>query len=131
MVANFTHADHDTRMPRTPHTTQPTPTDDTSTPGRRTYKSTRQRRLDALAALDDPSQVTVSLSQAALLIGIAVSTACHAAATTGRLLDDLPVLRVTGTRRARYVVAKSELRRVLNTPAAPTRRGTPDDGTVL
>jgi hypothetical protein len=40
------------------------------------------------------------------------------------------VLRVTGTRRARYVVAKSELRRVLNTPAAATRRGAPDDGLV-
>ena len=121
------HADHDTRMPRTPHTTQPTPTD----PGTRVYKSTAQRRRDALAALDDPTRATVSLSQAALLVGIAVSTACKSAETTGRLLDDLPVLRVTGTRRARYVVAKSELRRVLNLPAAPARRGAPDSGAVL
>jgi hypothetical protein len=99
-------------------------------PGVRTYKSTQQRRADALAALDDPTRATVSLSQAALLVGVAVSTACHAAATTGRLLDDLPVLRVTGTRRARFVVSKSDLRRVLNIPAAPGRRGAPDDGLV-
>jgi len=96
----------------------------------RTYKSTQQRRADALAALDDPTRATVSLSQAALLVGVAVSTACHAAATTGRLLDDLPVLRVTGTRRARFVVSKSDLRRVLNMPAAPGKRGAPDDGLV-
>jgi hypothetical protein len=122
------HADNDTRMPRTPHTTKPTPTG--RTPGERVYKSTKQRRSDALAALDDPTRATVSLSQAAFLLGIAVSTACHAAATTGRLLDDLPVMRVSGTTRARYVVAKSELRRVLNMPAAPARRGAPDDGLV-
>lgn len=121
------HAVHNSSMTRTPHTTLPTPTE----PGVRTYKSTAQRRSDALAALDDPTRATVSLSQAALLVGIAVSTACRCAETTGRLLDDLPVLRVTGTRRARYVVAKSELRRVLNLPAAPARRGAPDSGAVL
>jgi hypothetical protein len=122
-VVNTMHAVHNSSMTRTPHTTLPTPTE-------RTYKSTAQRRTDALAALDDPTRATVSLSQAALLVGIAVSTACKCAETTGRLLDDLPVLRVTGTRRARYVVAKSELRRVLNLPAAPARRGAPDDGLV-
>lgn len=120
------HAVHNSSVKQTPRTTNPTPTE----PGERTYKSTAQRRSDALAALDDPTRATVSLSQAALLVGVAVSTACKSAETTGRLLDDLPVLRVTGTRRARYVVAKSELRRVLKLPVAPARRGAPDDGLV-
>jgi hypothetical protein len=81
----------------------------TRTP-QRTYKSAQQRRLDALAALDDPSRLTVSISQAAFLIGIAVSTALNAARTTGRLLDNVPVHRVQGTRRARFVVRKDDLR---------------------
>jgi hypothetical protein len=98
----------------------------TQTP--RTYKTSQQRRLDALAALDDPSRMTVSLSQAAYLIGIAVSTAVHAARTTGRLTDDLPVLRITGTRRARFVVAKDDLRSALQ---RRTRHVPNSDGQVL
>ena len=118
-LANTTHAAHTSTMPRTPRTT-------TST---RTWKSQQQRRLDALAALDDPSRLTVSLSQAALLLGMSVSTACNAARTTGRLTDDVPVVRVAGTTRARYVVAKSHLLRVLP-QSSTTHRTAPDDGLV-
>ena len=106
-------------MPRTPTTTDP----DTA----RTHKSAAQRRADALRALHDDTRLVVSLSQAALLLGIAVSTACNAANTTGRLTDDVPAIRVAGTRRARWVVAKADLRRVLQLSA---RRAAPDDGMV-
>lgn len=101
-------------MPRTP-----TPT--------RTYKTAAQRRADALQALDDDSRLVVSLSQAALLLGIAVSTACRAASVAGRLTDDVPAIRVAGTRRARWVVAKADLRRVLQ---RSTSRVAPVDGLV-
>lgn len=107
-------------MPRTP-TTPPT-----NKPPR-THKSAAERRADALLALNDNTRLVVSLSQAALLLGVAVSTACHAASTTGRLTDDVPVIRVSGTRRSRWVVAKSDLRRVLNPHVL---RVAPTDGLV-
>lgn len=108
-------------MTRTP---QPPPT---STRTARTHKTAVERRADALAALNDDTRLVVSLSQAALLLGVAVSTACHAAATTGRLTDDVPVIRVAGTRRARWIVAKADLRRIL---PAQVRRTAPHDGLV-
>lgn len=114
------HTVHNNSMPQTPTTTTPSPTT-------RTHKTAAQRRTDALNALNDETRLVVSLSQAALLLGIAVSTACNAAATTGRLTDDVPAIRVAGTRRARWVVAKTDLRRVLNrTPS----RVAPADGLV-
>jgi len=108
------HAVHNRGMPQTPPTT-------------RTHKTAAQRRADALQALNDDTRLVVSLSQAALLLGVAVSTACHAAVTTGRLTDDVPVIRVAGTRRARWVVAKADLRRVLQ--RSPLRVA-PVDGLV-
>jgi len=101
-VVNCAHVGNTNTMTRT--LTTPT----------RTHKSAAERRADALHALNDETRLVVSLSQAALLLGVAVSTACNAAATTGRLTDDVPVIRVAGTRRSRWVVAKADLRRVLN-----------------
>jgi hypothetical protein len=102
--------------------TEPMPRTQTPAP-----KTAAQRRADAVQALNDDTRLVVSLSQAALLLGVAVSTACRAAATTGRLTSDVPAIRVAGTRRARWVVAKADLRRVLQ--RSPSRAA-PDDGLV-
>jgi len=109
------HVGDTSTVPRTQTTTNPEkPT--------RTHKSAAERRADALQALDDETRLVVSLSQAALLLGVAVSTACNAAATTGR-----KVIRVAGTRRSRWVVAKADLRRVLKRQVL---RVAPSDGLV-
>jgi len=114
------HVGDTSTVPRNQTTTNPEqPT--------RTHKSAAERRADALQALDDETRLVVSLSQAALLLGVAVSTACNAAATTGRLTDDVPVIRVAGTRRSRWVVAKADLRRVLKRQVL---RVAPSDGLV-
>jgi len=114
------HVGDTSTMSRTQTTTNPEqPT--------RTHKSAAERRADALHALNDETRLVVSLSQAALLLGVAVSTACNAAATTGRLTDDVPVIRVAGTRRSRWVVAKADLRRVLKRQVL---RVAPSDGLV-
>ena len=119
-VVNCAHVNNNstmTRTPTTPHADKP----------KRTHKTATERRADALQALNDETRLVVSLSQAALLLGVAISTACHAAATTGRLTDDVPVIRVAGTRRSRWVVAKADLRRVLNRQVL---RVAPSDGLV-
>lgn len=84
----------------------------------RTYKTANERRLDALAALDDPTRPTLTLSQAALCVGVSVSTACKLTRLpdgtrrdTFELLPGVCVKRVAGTRR--YVVAKAAVRAVL------------------
>ncbi len=75
------------------------------------FKSLKQRRIDALVALHDPSRPTLTASQAALCLGIAVSTACNAA-KTGWLMDGVRALQVRGSRR--YVVAKADVIAVLS-----------------
>jgi hypothetical protein len=64
--------------------------------------------------LTDPNRLTVSVSQAAELLGIGRSTAFFAAATSGFLMDGVPVLRIaTGSKRERLVVSTAHLRAVL------------------
>ncbi len=75
------------------------------------FKTLKQRRIDALVALHDPSRPTLTVSQAALCLGIAVSTACNAA-KTGWLMDGVRALQVRGSRR--YVVAKADVIAVLS-----------------
>jgi DNA-binding MurR/RpiR family transcriptional regulator len=74
------------------------------------------------ARLLDPEVRTVSLSEAAGLLGISKSTAARAAAATGYVVEGVPALRVAANedparpgvrRRSRYVVATVHLRRVL------------------
>ena len=78
-----------------------------------TIMTAAQRLAAARKAYDDDTRLTVSLSQAAVLIGMAVSTACLAARTTGYLISGVPVIRIAGTKRARWVVSKDHLRSVL------------------
>jgi len=75
------------------------------------FKTLKQRRVEALLALHDPSKPTLTVSQAALCLGIAVSTACNAA-KTGWLMDGVRALQVRGSRR--YVVAKADVIAVLS-----------------
>lgn len=99
----------------------------------RNHKNALERRLDALAALDDPNRPTLTLSQAALCLGISVSTACRAARDPqGELLDTFELvagvraIRVTRTRR--FVVAKADVRAVLRgSPATGGSRVSVDD----
>ena len=58
--------------------------------------------------LDNPEIYTVSLLEAAEILGIA-RTAAYGAARRGHLTDGVPVLRVGG----RYTVSTAALRRVL------------------
>jgi len=100
----------------------------------RNYKTAKERRLDALAALDDPTRPTLTLSQAALCLGISVSTATRAARDhTGERLEAFTLTagviawRVSNTRR--YVVSKADVRAVLHGAAASRakRAGIDDD----
>lgn len=75
------------------------------------FKTLKQRRIDALVALHDATKPTLTVSQAALCLGIAVSTACNAA-KTGWLMDGVRALQVRGSRR--YVVAKADVIAVLS-----------------
>lgn len=68
-------------------------------------------------ALDDPKVLTVSLSVAAGLLGIAKSTATTAVRATGELMPGVPVFRVG----RRCLVSTRHLRTVLGIPE-PTNR---------
>jgi hypothetical protein len=78
-----------------------------------TIMTAAQRRAAAVQALNDETRLVVSLSQAAFLVGVAVSTAFRAARTTGYLISGVPVIRIAGTKRERWVVSKDQLRSVL------------------
>ena len=65
-----------------------------------------------MGLLTDPYKVTVSVSQAAAILGIAKSTAHAAYKATGFLMDGVPVLRI-GKRR---VVSTQHLRTALGIP---------------
>jgi len=72
---------------------------------------TRQRpsRDKCLAQLDDPMRATVSLEVAAVILGIAKSTAHHAHRRTGYLIDGVRVIRVG----RKLLVATAHLRDAL------------------
>ena len=59
--------------------------------------------------LDDPTRVTVSVSQAARILGISRSTAHNAYTATGHLCPGVPVLRVG----KRCIVSVAHLRTAL------------------
>lgn len=67
---------------------------------------TTSKPLDLLL---DPQRLTITVSQAAVLLGVSVSTAHHAHRRTGYLMDGVQVLRVG----RRCVVSTASLRRVL------------------
>lgn len=59
------------------------------------YMTTKQNyTTNPLALLQDPARVTVSVSQAAQILGIAKSTAHNAYKTTGYLCAGVPVMQV-------------------------------------
>lgn len=69
-------------------------------------------RPTPLDLLTDPGLVTVSISQAATILGIAKSTASASYRSTGFLLDGVPVLRIG----KRCVVSVHHLRAALGMP---------------
>lgn len=73
---------------------------------------TEPRDLSPAGLLADPYRVTVNMTQAAAILGIAKSTANNAYRTNGVLVDGVPVLRIG----RRYVVSTSHLRAALGLP---------------
>lgn len=71
--------------------------------------NTTNSKPSPLDLLTDPDRVTVSISQAAAILGIAKSTASASYRSTGFLLDGVPVLRVG----KRCVVSVHHLRAAL------------------
>lgn len=74
-----------------------------------------------LELLSDPQLVTVSVTDAARILGIARSTAAHYYNTTGYLCPGVPVLRMgqhgsAGKRGTRGVVSLAHLRAALGMP---------------
>lgn len=64
--------------------------------------------------LTDPNRLTVTVSEAADILGISRSTAFYAASMTGQLTAGVPVLRIaTGSNRERRVVSTAHLRAAL------------------
>lgn len=81
--------------------------------------STTNRPTDTLRELlTDPNRLTLTISEAADILGISRSTAFYAATTTGILTPGVPVLRIaTGSARERRVVSTAHLRAVLGVEA--------------
>ena len=67
----------------------------------------------AVALLDDPTRTTVTVTQAAAILGVSPATAHHAHRRTGYLIDGVPVLRCG----RRCVVSTAHLRTALGRPA--------------
>ena len=67
--------------------------------------------------LSDPTKVTISVSQAAEVLGVARTTALHAYQRTGELISGVPVYRVG----RRCVVSTAHLRAALGVPE-PSQR---------
>ena len=64
--------------------------------------------------LHDPNRMTVSVTEAAAILGISRTTAYFAYSRSGCIVDGVPVLTIaTGTRRERRVVSTAHLRRAL------------------
>lgn len=85
--------------------------------------NTTNTQPSPLDLLTDPDRVTVSISQAATILGIAKSTASASYRSTGFLLDGVPVLRVG----KRCVVSVHHLRAALGMPE-PDLLGRPGAG---
>jgi len=66
-----------------------------------------------ISLLKDPNRMTVSVAQAAAILGISKSTASKAYRATGFLVDGVPVLRTSNAKRGRCVVSTTHLRHVL------------------
>ena len=69
----------------------------------------KQISQNPLQLLNDPDRVTVSVSQAATILGVARSTAHNNYTRTGYLCDGVPVMRVG----RRCVVSIAHLRHAL------------------
>jgi hypothetical protein len=68
--------------------------------------------------LTDPNRLTVTVSEAADILGISRSTAFFAASSSGQLVAGVPVLRIaTGSNRERRVVSTAHLRAALGIEA--------------
>jgi len=79
-----------------------------------TTRPQRKRRRTPFELLDDPTVVTITVSQAAQILGISKSTAHKNAQLTGHLLngDLIPVFKCG----SRTIVSLEQLRQVLNYP---------------
>ena len=73
-----------------------------------------QTTSDVANLLDDPNRTTVTVTQAATILGVSAATAHHAHRRTGYLLDGVPVLRVG----RRCVVSTAHLRIALGRTAS-------------
>lgn len=73
--------------------------------------STHTTPITPSALLGDPNRLTISVTQAAAILGISKSTASHAYRTTtpGFIIEGVPVLRAG----KRCVVSTTHLRRAL------------------
>ena len=64
--------------------------------------------------LNDPNVMTVTITDAARILGIARTTAHYAYTRTGHLIDGVPVITIwTGSSRERRVVSTAHLRTAL------------------
>lgn len=64
--------------------------------------------------LTDPNRITVTITEAADILGIARTTAFYAASKTGQIIDGVPVIRITTrSNRERRVVSTAHLRAAL------------------
>lgn len=70
--------------------------------------------MTLLELLNDPNRLTLTVDEAAKILGVSRVTAFHAAANTGQLIDGVPVIRVTtGSGRERLIVSVAHLRKAL------------------
>lgn len=64
--------------------------------------------------LTDPNRLTISVAEAARILGIARTTAHYAYTNTGHLIAGVPVMTIaTGSTRERRVVSTTHLRAAL------------------
>jgi hypothetical protein len=64
--------------------------------------------------LTDPNRLTISVAEAARILGIARTTAHYAYTHTGYLIEGVPVMTIsTGSTRERRVVSTTHLRAAL------------------
>ena len=97
-----------------------TPTNGAAPPRRR-----RKPQRTPLELLHDPALITVSVTDAARILGISRSTAAHYYNTTGYLCPGVPVIRMglhgnAGKRGTRGVVSLAHLRTALGLPELQT-----------
>ena len=80
-----------------------------------TYPNMQPKKAQTLhEILTAPNRMTISVAEAARMLGIARTTAHYAYTNTGHLIEGVPVMTIcTGSRRERRVVATTHLRAVL------------------